>query len=55
MAAVIIASVSQTPAPLRIVLGSDAHAFIHTALTERLAALEAQRDVALSTDFPAEM
>jgi hypothetical protein len=35
------------------VLGSDAYGFIHTALSERLAALEAQRDVALSTDFPA--
>jgi NAD(P)-dependent dehydrogenase (short-subunit alcohol dehydrogenase family) len=53
MAAIIIASFSQTPAPLRLVLGSDAYGFIHTALSERLAALEAQRDVALSTDFPA--
>jgi NAD(P)-dependent dehydrogenase (short-subunit alcohol dehydrogenase family) len=50
MAATIIDSVDQTPAPLRIVLGSDAFAFIHTALTERLADLEAQRDLASSTD-----
>jgi hypothetical protein len=41
----------QSPAPKRIALGSDAYAAIHKALTERLAALEAQKDLALSTDF----
>jgi hypothetical protein len=35
-------------------LGSDAYTYIHTALTERLADLEAQHDLAASTDFPAQ-
>jgi NAD(P)-dependent dehydrogenase (short-subunit alcohol dehydrogenase family) len=52
MAAIIIASVDETPAPRRLVLGSDSYGFIHQALTDRLAALEAQKDLALSTDFP---
>ncbi|MUL79067.1 SDR family oxidoreductase [Mycolicibacterium sp. CBMA 226] len=51
MATIIIDSVDQDPAPLRIALGSDAYNFIHTGLTERLASLEAQRDLAFSTDF----
>jgi hypothetical protein len=53
IAKVVIDSVEQTPAPLRITVGSDAYGYIHTALSERLAALEAQKDVAYSTDFPA--
>ncbi len=53
MAAAIIDSVDQTAAPLRIVLGSDAYGMIRAALTERLAELEAQKDLAYSTDFPA--
>jgi NAD(P)-dependent dehydrogenase (short-subunit alcohol dehydrogenase family) len=52
MAKVIIASVDQTPAPKRIALGSDPYGAIHKALTDRLSALEAQREVAFSTDFP---
>jgi hypothetical protein len=52
MAKGMIDSVDQNPAPLRIALGSDAYTFIHTALTERLADLEAQQDLAFSTDFP---
>jgi NAD(P)-dependent dehydrogenase (short-subunit alcohol dehydrogenase family) len=52
MAKVIIDSVDQNPAPKRIALGSDAYAAIHKALTDRLSALEAQREVAFSTDFP---
>ena len=52
MAKVMIDSVDQNPAPKRIALGSDAYAIIQTALTERLAALEAQKEIALSTDFP---
>jgi NAD(P)-dependent dehydrogenase (short-subunit alcohol dehydrogenase family) len=52
MAAIMIASVEREPAPKRITLGSDAYATIHKALTERLAALEAQKDLAFSTDFP---
>lgn len=52
MAKVIVDSVEQNPAPKRIVLGSDAYGAIHKALTDRLAGLEAQREVAFSTDFP---
>jgi NAD(P)-dependent dehydrogenase (short-subunit alcohol dehydrogenase family) len=51
MAKVIIGSVDQNPAPKRIALGSDAYGAIHKALTDRLSALEAQREVAFSTDF----
>jgi len=52
MAKVIIGSVDQNPAPKRIALGSDAYGAIHKALTDRLSAIEAQREVAFSTDFP---
>ena len=52
MAKIIIDSVEQNPALKRIALGSDAYGAIHKALTDRLAALEAQREVAFSTDFP---
>ncbi|MEU1628424.1 SDR family oxidoreductase [Streptomyces sp. NPDC020096] len=51
MAARIIASADQTPAPKRLALGSDSYNFIHKALTDRLAELEAQQELALSTDF----
>jgi NAD(P)-dependent dehydrogenase (short-subunit alcohol dehydrogenase family) len=51
MAALIIAAADQDPAPKRLVLGSDSYKFIHQALSERLAALEAQKDLAMSTDF----
>jgi NAD(P)-dependent dehydrogenase (short-subunit alcohol dehydrogenase family) len=53
MVEVIIASADQTPAPLRIALGSDAFDGIQAALTERLASLETQKELAYSTDFPA--
>jgi NAD(P)-dependent dehydrogenase (short-subunit alcohol dehydrogenase family) len=53
MASVIIAAAEQSPAPLRIALGTDSFGIIRTSLTDRLAALEAQQDVAASTDFPA--
>jgi hypothetical protein len=53
MAQIMIDSVEQTPAPRRLVLGSDSYKFMHDALTERLAELEAQRDSAAATDFPA--
>jgi NAD(P)-dependent dehydrogenase (short-subunit alcohol dehydrogenase family) len=52
MVKVMIDSVDQNPAPKRIALGSDAFAAIQKALTERLAALEAQMDLACSTDLP---
>ena len=50
MASAMIASVDQIPAPKRLTLGSDAYSLTHKALTERLAALEAQKDLAFSTD-----
>jgi NAD(P)-dependent dehydrogenase (short-subunit alcohol dehydrogenase family) len=46
----IIACVEQEPAPLRLALGSDSYSYITKALTARLAQLEAQRDLARSTD-----
>jgi NAD(P)-dependent dehydrogenase (short-subunit alcohol dehydrogenase family) len=52
MAAIIVASVDQTPAPRRLVLGSDSFAHITTALTDRLADIQGQRALASSTDFP---
>jgi NAD(P)-dependent dehydrogenase (short-subunit alcohol dehydrogenase family) len=51
MAKIMIASVDQYPPPKRIVLGSDAYAVIHNALTERLTALESQKELAYSTDL----
>ena len=45
-----IDSVEAVEAPKRLVLGSDAYGMIHDALSKRIAALEAQKDVALSTD-----
>lgn len=54
MVKIMIDSVDQNPAPLRIALGSDSYNAMHKALSERLAALEAQKDLAFSTDFPKE-
>lgn len=53
MAEIMIDSVDRNPAPKRIRLGSDSYTAIHKALTERLAAFEAQKDLAFSTDLPA--
>jgi NAD(P)-dependent dehydrogenase (short-subunit alcohol dehydrogenase family) len=55
MVKTIIDSIDQNPAPKRIALGSDSYAAIHKALTERLASLEAQKAIALSTDFDAKV
>lgn len=52
MAAAIIASADQVPAPSRIALGSDSFTIIRGALAGRLAVLEAQEELARSTDFP---
>ena len=51
MAARIIESADQEPAPLRLVLGSQA---LETTVgvLKRIAGFEAQRDLAASTDFP---
>jgi NAD(P)-dependent dehydrogenase (short-subunit alcohol dehydrogenase family) len=52
MAARIIESVDVKPAPLRIVLGSQALEGTLTTLRKRIADFEAQTDLAASTDFP---
>jgi NAD(P)-dependent dehydrogenase (short-subunit alcohol dehydrogenase family) len=46
-----IASVDRSPAPKRLTLGSDAYAKIRAALVERIAALDAQADIARSTEL----
>ena len=51
MVKIIIDTADQNTAPKRIALGSDAYTIMHKSLTERLAALEAQKDVAFSTDI----
>ncbi len=53
MAAAIIGSADTTPAPNRIVLGSDSYGILVNALTQRLADIQPQKDLAASTDFPA--
>lgn len=53
MAARIIESVDQTPAPLHMILGSDAREKTIARLRERLAEYQAEADLAASTDFPA--
>ncbi len=49
-AAAIVGCADLDPAPVRVALGSDSYAHIHKALTDRLAELEAGRDLAFSTD-----
>ncbi|GAA0315256.1 SDR family oxidoreductase [Kineococcus aurantiacus] len=51
VAAAVIASVDTTPAPLRLITGSDSFAIVHAALRERLADVEAQEAGAASTDL----
>jgi NAD(P)-dependent dehydrogenase (short-subunit alcohol dehydrogenase family) len=52
MAARIIESVDVEPAPLRLVLGSQALESSLTTLRKRIATFEAQTELAASTDFP---
>jgi NAD(P)-dependent dehydrogenase (short-subunit alcohol dehydrogenase family) len=52
MAAAMIASVDQEPAPLRVMLGSEALRNTLTILRARVAGFESQTDLAASTDFP---
>jgi NAD(P)-dependent dehydrogenase (short-subunit alcohol dehydrogenase family) len=54
MAAAIIGSVDQDPAPRRMVLGSDSWGIIRKALADRLAEVDAQQELAVSTNLPAE-
>ncbi|MGY2167853.1 SDR family oxidoreductase [Pseudomonas gingeri] len=51
MVRLMIESVDQHPAPKRLALGSDSFMVMHKRLSERLAELEAQRDLAFSTDW----
>lgn len=53
VASAIVASADQSPAPKRLILGSDAYDLVHTALSERLAQLESQKLLAHSTDVDA--
>jgi NAD(P)-dependent dehydrogenase (short-subunit alcohol dehydrogenase family) len=53
MAARIIESVDLEPAPLRLVLGSQALQSTIDSLAKRIEGFEAQRDLAASTDVPA--
>ncbi|MBP2169622.1 NAD(P)-dependent dehydrogenase (short-subunit alcohol dehydrogenase family) [Erwinia toletana] len=46
-----IASVDRSPAPHRLALGSDAYNLIKAALEQRLADLEADKAITLSTDL----
>lgn len=50
MVQAMIDSVDRSPAPKRLTLGRDAFTKIRGALTERLAELDAQKDIALSTE-----
>jgi NAD(P)-dependent dehydrogenase (short-subunit alcohol dehydrogenase family) len=50
MVDVMIASVDQNPAPKRLAMGSGAFRNIRGALEERLATLDAQKEIAFSTD-----
>lgn len=50
MVALMVDSVDQVPAPKRLALGSDAYTVMHHQLSNRLADLGAQREVAFSTD-----
>ena len=52
MAAAIIASAGQQPAPLRIILGSQALDTTVKVLKDRIAGFEAQAALAASADFP---
>jgi len=52
MAAAIIASADQQPAPLRLILGSQALQTTVAVLNDRVAGFEAQAALAASTDFP---
>jgi len=51
MAQAMIDSVDGHPAPKRLALGSGTYTSIRAALVDRLAVLDAQKDIAFSTDF----
>jgi len=51
MVEAMIDSVKRTPAPLRLTLGSDAFDRVRAGLSKRLAELDAQKDIARSTEL----
>jgi NAD(P)-dependent dehydrogenase (short-subunit alcohol dehydrogenase family) len=51
MARVIVQSVEQSPAPRRVVMGSDVYGVLLATYRDRAASLEAQEELARSTDF----
>lgn len=51
MARAIIDSTDRSPAPTRITMGSTAYAKVRAALVSRIAVLDAQKDLAFSTDM----
>lgn len=51
MVEIMLASADQAPAPRRITMGSTAYESIRTALSERLARLDQQRDIAYAADL----
>ncbi|HSV54309.1 MAG TPA: SDR family oxidoreductase [Burkholderiaceae bacterium] len=53
MAKAMIACADEPQAPRRLALGSDAYEALHSTLNARLAALEIQKTIALSTDVDA--
>ncbi|MDP9974823.1 NAD(P)-dependent dehydrogenase (short-subunit alcohol dehydrogenase family) [Variovorax paradoxus] len=53
IAKAMIACADEPQAPRRLALGSDAYEALHSTLTARLAALEAQQAIAFSTDVDA--
>ncbi|MFC7754392.1 SDR family oxidoreductase [Tsukamurella soli] len=55
VAQAIIEVAAQSPAPRRLVLGSDAYAAVHDALSTRLAELEAAKAISPTTDHPADV
>ncbi|MCW2915863.1 MAG: short-chain dehydrogenase/reductase [Actinomycetia bacterium] len=55
VAAAIIASADIAPAPKRLALGSDAYAQIKAALTDRLSALNATKELSFATDKTAQV
>ena len=50
MAQAMIDCADRSPAPRRLTLGASAYASIRAALTDRIATLDAQKDIALSAD-----
>jgi len=51
MVQAMIDSAAVSPAPKRLLLGREAHGRVRAALLERLAALDAQQDIAYSTEI----